>query len=91
MAKVSLIKLFTKEQHQAILGQYLDNSTAAKAYNVLLAYGEIPQYKESAEYYGTLDTAEWCLASLCATGAAYSWITRAVRPTPTAGCRKRVS
>ena len=62
MAKISLIKLFTKEQHQAILGQYLDNSTAAKAYNVLLAYGEIPQYKESAEYYGTLGTAE-CVVS----------------------------
>lgn len=62
MAKVSLIKLFTKEQHQAILGQYLDNSTAAKAYNVLLAYGEIPQYKETAEYYSTLGTAE-CVVS----------------------------
>ena len=30
MARVSLIKLFTKEQHQAILGQYLDNALAAQ-------------------------------------------------------------
>ena len=40
MAKVSLIKLFTKEQHRTILSRFPDNAAAAKAYNILFTYGE---------------------------------------------------
>lgn len=42
MAKVSLIKLFTKEQHEDILMHYLDNVSAAAAYNITLKNGVVP-------------------------------------------------
>lgn len=39
MAKVSLINMFTKAQHQAILSKFASNTDAALAYNIALAYG----------------------------------------------------
>lgn len=40
MAKFSLINLWTKEQHKAILGKYLNNTDAAAAYNADFQDGE---------------------------------------------------
>lgn len=40
MAKVSLINLFTKEQHIAVLSKFKSNVDAADAYNIALAFGE---------------------------------------------------
>ncbi|WBF78461.1 hypothetical protein [Cronobacter phage EspYZU13] len=38
MAKISLINLFTKEQHIAVLSKFKSNVDAALAYNIALAY-----------------------------------------------------
>lgn len=58
MAKITLRNMFTKEQHTLILGRFLDNVTASEAYNVTAAYGEVPNFKELAEFAKTLGDAE---------------------------------
>lgn len=62
MAKISLIKLFTKEQHQLILSTYESNSAAADCYNVALAYNvpveDCLQENDLANFVHTLDDNE---------------------------------
>lgn len=54
MAKISLIKLFTKEQHQAILKRFQSNAEAAWAYEYVLAFGKIPGEDISARTIRTV-------------------------------------
>lgn len=59
MAKVTLRNLFTKEKHVEVLEAYQDDTQAALAYNVALAYaGEVPAAKVLAEFGKTLDESE---------------------------------
>ncbi|AEZ65093.1 hypothetical protein phiKT_00010 [Escherichia phage phiKT] len=51
MPKTSLIALFTKEQHQSILGKHLDNTAAAKAYNELLGWNSPVVYRQVVAYW----------------------------------------
>jgi len=54
LAKISLIKLFTKEQHQAILKRFQSNAEAAWAYEYVLAFGKIPGEDISARTIRTV-------------------------------------
>lgn len=51
MPKTNLIALFTKEQHQTILGKHLDNSAAAKEYNELLGWNSPVVYRQVVAYW----------------------------------------
>lgn len=51
MPKTNLIALFTKEQHQIILGKHLDNTAAAKAYNESLGWNSPVVYRQLVAYW----------------------------------------
>lgn len=54
MAKVSLIKLWTKEQHRVILGNHLNNTDAAAAYNRQLRGGELAVSRQLVRYWRSI-------------------------------------
>ncbi|AZF94548.1 metallo-phosphoesterase [Pectobacterium phage Khlen] len=51
MAKISPIKLFTRDQHTAILEQFKDDSDAVVQYNVLGGFDEPVVYRQMVRYW----------------------------------------
>lgn len=54
LAKLNLIKLFTREQHQSILSQFKDNVTAASQYNTLAGFDEPVVYRQVVAYWRSI-------------------------------------
>lgn len=54
MAKVSLIKLWTKEEHQQILGSFLNNNDAAIAYNNKFRKGDVVVSRQLVRYWRSI-------------------------------------
>ena len=54
MAKVSLIKLWTKEEHQQILGSFLNNTDAAIAYNNKFRKGDVIVSRQLVRYWRSI-------------------------------------
>lgn len=54
MAKVSLIKLWTKEEHQKILGSFLNNNDAAIAYNNKFRKGDVVVSRQLVRYWRSI-------------------------------------
>ena len=53
MAKISLIKLFTKEQHEEVLSYYKDNAEAAAAYTDM-TNGKYPVSRQLVRYWRSI-------------------------------------
>lgn len=51
MPRINAIKLFTKEQHQEILGKYKSNVEAAEAYNKASGLSEPVAYRQLVKYW----------------------------------------
>ena len=51
MPRINAIKLFTKEQHQEILGKYKSNVEAAEAYNKASGLSEPVVYRQLVKYW----------------------------------------
>lgn len=54
MAKVSLIKLWTKEEHQQILGSFLNNNDAAIAYSNKFRKGDVIVSRQLVRYWRSI-------------------------------------
>ena len=54
MAKISLIKLWTKEEHQQILGSFLNNNDAAIAYNNKFRKGDVLVSRQLVRYWRSI-------------------------------------
>ena len=54
MAKISLIKLWTKEEHQKILGTFLNNTDAAIAYNNKFRKGDVLVSRQLVRYWRSI-------------------------------------
>lgn len=54
MAKVSLIKLWTKEEHQQILSSFLNNTDAAIAYNNKFRKGDVIVSRQLVRYWRSI-------------------------------------
>jgi hypothetical protein len=54
LAKISLIKLWTKEEHQKILGTFLNNTDAAIAYNNKFRKGDVLVSRQLVRYWRSI-------------------------------------
>lgn len=54
MAKISLIRLWTKEEHQQILGSFLNNNDAAIAYNNKFRKGDVLVSRQLVRYWRSI-------------------------------------
>jgi hypothetical protein len=54
LAKISLIKLWTKEEHQQILGSFLNNNDAAIAYNNKFRKGDVLVSRQLVRYWRSI-------------------------------------